>query len=229
MATPVVTVAGCTIYQSGNALVALSGLEVDGDGANGQSSLPCYAPGGMASLDYLANAGAPGNWWGIAVDADSNPYIQTAQEPAPGAYVSTTATTDPRFNVGNPGCYVDASSVPFIVIPSLPRFGARLGNVGFALRLDTGDSTEFIVADIGPANQFGEASVKAASNLSYNSSPKDGGTSNLEVLYLIFPWVNLVWPCTQGAILSAAYHAFLRYGEFDQLKAEFPQFDLSQF
>lgn len=229
MARPVVAIAGCTVYQSGNALVALSGLEVDGDGANGQSSLPCYAPSGMASLDYLANAGSPGDWWGIATNDHSVPYIQTVTDPAPGAYISTTATIDGNFESDDPRCYVDAAAVPFIIIPSAPGFGAVLGNVGFALRLDTGDSTEFIIADIGPDNQFGEASVKAAINLGYNSSPKDGGTSNLEVLYIIFPWVHLEWPCTQGAILSAAYHAFLRYGEFDYLKTEFPQFDLSQF
>ena len=57
-----------------------------------------YGPDGCLPepYDYLANAGYPGNWWGIVTDEYGNPYEQKESDPRerapyPGLYVSTTA------------------------------------------------------------------------------------------------------------------------------------------
>lgn len=148
-------------------------MECDGDGANGQSSLPCYAPHGVPSLDLLANAGHPGNWWGILTDngrADGNPVVQDATQPAPGAYISTTSYQFSHYPNGSPmpardvNRYLDAAAVLFIVVPRSFQRGVpgvvlgcycevwRPGRDGGALDMTTG-----IVGDIGP--KFGEASL----------------------------------------------------------------------
>src|SRR5437868_7251723 len=102
-------------------------LNCDGDGANGQTGgVACYVPAGcgLPSLDLLANAGSPGNWWGLACDKYGNPYIQTSTDPAPGAYISTTSYEIPFLPDGvtrrppnDPSRYLDAASVPFVVVP----------------------------------------------------------------------------------------------------------------
>lgn len=216
------------VYKSGNAFVCVTGLIVDGDGANGRTSLPCYAPYGMQTLDYLANAGAPGDWWGIATDSDGDPYVQASQDPAPGAYISTTALEDASKSDDNVDKYVDAAAFPFVVIPSTPRFGISLKDCGFALRLTTGDSSEFIVADIGPNNQIGEGSVKLAQNLTVPSSPKNGGIDDNSVMYIFFP-IQVNWPCTDQVILHQSSTCFRTYGGFTKLKSEFPDIDFSKF
>ena len=59
-----------------------AGARLDGDGANGQfGGDPCYAPTGYTgrTLDVLANAGRPGNWFGVATDTgqlDGTPIVQ---------------------------------------------------------------------------------------------------------------------------------------------------------
>lgn len=94
------------------------GLTADADGANGQSGLPCYAPRGHGpTLDVLADAGHPGNWWGLACDIHGIPFIQHETDYAPGAYISTTSYEVSGKAVNDPDRYLDAASVPFIVVP----------------------------------------------------------------------------------------------------------------
>ena len=46
------------------------GIEVDADGAP-----DAYNPSNTG-IDYLANAGSPGDWWGISTDSSGTPYVQ---------------------------------------------------------------------------------------------------------------------------------------------------------
>ena len=96
-------------------------MNCDGDGANGQTGgVACYVPvdSGLTSLELLANAGYPGNWWGLACDAGGNPFIQQANDPVPGAYISTTSyqlrlmpdDVTPR-TLNDPNRYLDAAGV----------------------------------------------------------------------------------------------------------------------
>src|SRR6267154_6379532 len=74
-----------------------AGAQLDGDGANGQfGEPPCYAPKSYAgkTLDVLANAGGPGNWFGVVTDTgeeDGHPVVQGSGDPCPGAFVSATS------------------------------------------------------------------------------------------------------------------------------------------
>src|ERR1700722_18184519 len=47
-----------------------AGMSIDADGAPN-----AYSPDN-AGLDDLDNAGSPGDWWALAVDANGEPYIQ---------------------------------------------------------------------------------------------------------------------------------------------------------
>ena len=61
-----------------------AGMAIDADGANGQTGgVPVYAPQGFTPgpLDFLANAGGPGNWFGVVTDTgeeDGTPVKQNA-------------------------------------------------------------------------------------------------------------------------------------------------------
>jgi len=143
-------------------------LKCDGDGANGQTGgVACYVPAGsgLPHLDLLANAGQPGNWWGLACDAGGNPFIQTATDPAPGAYISTTSY-EIRFQpdgvtprpANDPNRYLDAASVPFIVVPVAFIRGVPGLVKGCKCEVEyKGKVVGALVGDIGP--DFGEFSL----------------------------------------------------------------------
>lgn len=89
---------GCEIVEEDDKTVTFTaGAAIDGDGANGQfGGPPCYAPDSYHGkiLDVIANAGSPGNWFGVVTDTgkrDGTPIIQGAGDPCPGAYVSATS------------------------------------------------------------------------------------------------------------------------------------------
>jgi hypothetical protein len=96
-----------------------AGMQIDADGANGQTGgVPVYAPKGFtpAPLDFLANGGEPGNWYGLVTDTgedDGTPVKQNASGPAPGAFVSATSYRWPKLARTDPLAYVDAASVPY--------------------------------------------------------------------------------------------------------------------
>ena len=214
------------LYTVGNALAVLSHLEIDADG-----SPRAYAPAGsgLPALDYLANAGRPGRWFGVATDAAGEPFIQGPDDPFPGYYVSTTALEDGAQAFSNPRRYVDSERVPYVVIPGAPHFGVNLRDVGFALNLATGDSSEFIVADVGPANRIGEGSMKLAHNLGIDPNPRTGGSEADTIAYCFFPGEAVPWPSPALHVLSEASNRFLALGGFDRLKQALPAWDWRQF
>src|ERR1700722_6191610 len=101
-----------------------AGMTIDADGAPN-----AYHPDN-SGLDDLANAGTPGRWEGLAKDANGKPYIQGQDDPFPGYYVSETALADRSKAVNDPARYVDASRIPFIVLPGIMarELGARVGD-----------------------------------------------------------------------------------------------------
>lgn len=179
----------------GSYTIPRAGMMIDADGANGQTSLPVYAPKGMKSLDYLANAGGPGDWYGIVTDtgkADGSPVVQLESHPAPGAYVSATSYEWPGFSRGDPARYVDANAVTYIVLPSHWRAAARgivLGCRATVTDAHTGQVVEAGVLDFGPKSKLGEASIACARLFGVPCSPKDGGTADLRFVYQFWPGV----------------------------------------
>lgn len=178
-------VADVTIYEVAGdpkSFLYKSGLAINADGAPN-----AYGPADTEPLDYLANAGGPGNWWGIATDPTGKPHVQKIYHKQPGYYVSTTAHVNPAFPETNPDRYIDSSTVPFFVLPGGKPFGAVLGDIGLLFNTKTGDNIYAIYADIGPASKIGEASIQAAQALGVNSDPKKGGTIQPIIITLVFP------------------------------------------
>lgn len=175
------TIGGVPVFieasDSQERVVWTAGFTVDGDG-----SPRCYGPPGVEPLDYLANAGRPGNWWGLATHnrkPSGKPIIQGGADPCPSFYVSMTAYEIPAFRHGDPRRYVNSEEIVFSVVPSsvLKRVKGRCkGCQGKITDLKTGLSTASVIADVGPADHLGEASIAAARFFGLNPSPKNGGS-----------------------------------------------------
>jgi hypothetical protein len=180
------TVGGVSIYQEANALLYKAGASVNGDG-----SPHCYHPDDSKGLDYLANAGEPGNWWGIYAPS-GNPLVQGIYHPAPGYYISTTALFNPGFPKDRPERYIDSERYPFMVVPGNFGQGWGLGDVGFCLNQKTGDNMYCATGDVGPTNHIGEVSMLLATCLGLNSSPKKGGAEE-GIVYVVFPGSDPVY------------------------------------
>lgn len=174
------TVGSVRVYEDSGALVYKTGATVNGDG-----SPHCYHSDDDQALDYLANAGSPGNWWGIYAPNDE-PIVQSIYHPAPGYYVSTTALTNAAYPEDHPDHYIDSERYPFCVVPGNFGNGWKLGDVGFVLNEKTQDNMYCATADIGPANHIGEVSMLLAKCLGLKPDPKSGGCES-GIVYVVFP------------------------------------------
>ena len=181
---------GWKIYETTDvaACVFKAGMTICCDGAPN-----AYHRNDAVALDYLANAGRKGSWWAVVTGGDGEPIEQSASDPAPGYYVSTTALNNPGFALSDPRRYVDATRIPYIVLP-VGRYGQfahpkgpRLGDVGIIYDTVTGGYVCAQFAELGPIGQVGEASVAAADAFGLNSNPKNGGTSKRRFVYIVFP------------------------------------------
>lgn len=170
-------------------------MAIDGDGANGQTSAPVYAPHGYTPepLDYLANAGSPGNWYGIVTNRHGDPIVQSKLDPAPGAYVSATSYAYKGHEREDPRAYLDSNAVAYIVIPSHWRGLVDpivLGCKAMVTDTKTGNMLSAIVGDFGPRNKWGEASIAVAKFFGIPHSPKNGGTESAHFRYTFWPGVK---------------------------------------
>lgn len=157
----------------------LAGMTIDADGAPN-----AYHPDNIG-LDDLANAGSPGHWDGIITDRQGNPLIQGPDDPFPGYYVSCTSLSDRTKPPSDPTRYVDASKIPYVVLPRsvAEQAGARLGDFALVVNLRNGQSSYAIFADVGT---LGEGSIALARNLGIWSDARQGGRRG-GILYLVFP------------------------------------------
>jgi hypothetical protein len=182
-----------------------AGATIDGDGANGQfGQPPCYAPGSYngQTLDVLANAGEPGNWYGVVTNTGEKtgkPIVQKGTDPCPGAYVSATSLYLPgkngeRLPDSCPLKYVDSATVPFVAVPPVivktiadPVLGCHC----LVTNSKTGRTTDAVVADVGPSNHLGEISVACARALGVSTGTthpaNGGGASSPTIRYQLFP------------------------------------------
>lgn len=169
----------------------VAGMAIDADGANGHdgSGRAAYGPNGTNPLDYLANAGHKGNWWGI-VTQNGGLVIQNSSDPAEGYYISTTSYQRKEFQKTDPDRYLDSAIERFIVIPNHWRKLARgvvLGCRATVRDSQTGLEFECIVGDFGPQNHLGEASMALAEAFGINADPKCGGVEAKRFTYTFFP------------------------------------------
>lgn len=159
-------------------------MYIDADG-----SPRAYGPNN-SGLDWTANAGYPGNWWGVVTDANGDPIIQGQGDPYPGMFVSTTSLVNAAYGVTNPLRYTNSEAVPFFVLPSavVSLGGIRIGDVGYVYNTQTGQGCFAIYADAGPAGKLGEGSIYLAEQIGINSNPRTGGTGLGIIDYIIFPY-----------------------------------------
>ena len=170
--------------------------DIDADGA-----YRAYHPTSGKGLDHLANAGGPGNWWGIVTDRDGKPFIQGPTDPAPGHYVSATSYEWPEFPKNDPRRYVDSETVPFIVVQSWIRNRAKgvvLGARARVTNLRTGKTVDCVVADMGPLKKIGELSIAAANAVGISGNPRSGGVDKPILKYEI-------WPDEPGVVNGVTY------------------------
>jgi hypothetical protein len=166
-------------FRNGDAFSFTSGMTIDADGAPN-----AYNPDDTG-LDDLANAGSPGHWNGILQDKDGNPLVQGPGDPFPGYYVSCTSLADWTKPLHDPARFVDATKIPYIVLPEdvVRDTGARPGDLAVAANIWNGDYSYAIFADVGT---LGEGSIALANNLGISSDARHGGTW-WGVMYLVFP------------------------------------------
>jgi len=176
---PIATIGGVKVYRDGNSVRWTSRLSIDADG-----SPQAYHPDSASGLDRIANAGKPGNWFGIAVGRNGQPFIQGVDAPAfskftEGFYVSTTALVADKTRLGNdPRRYTNSETVPYIVVPGAFVVSGLLGKKCVVTNTANGMSCDAIVADIGPRDSIGEGSIALAKSLGINPDCRTGGVDS---------------------------------------------------
>jgi len=190
-----------------------AGLAINADG-----SPRAYHPkGSPPGLDHLANAGRPGDWWGIATNSGGTPYVQGATDAAPGYYVSTTALFDKTHPTSSPQRYVDSEGVNFIVMPRSFGQGIKLGDFAVVVNLGNQAYEYAVYADIGPKDQIGEGSMALAGALGINNNPRNGGTGH-GIVTVVFPGSAKGWPQTAHQIEAAGAALFDAWGGMEMIK-----------
>lgn len=146
--------------------------------------------GGKESVQIKAYNGAA--VWTADMDIDCD-GIETA---------ACNAKTDPSFwnqtalaiNGDNGETYLDASKIPYIVVPGVStRYDAGndsliLGNV--AAVIYGGKVGYAIYGDVGPVNIIGEASYALAQSMGISPNPANGGVDAASVSYVLFKGEN---------------------------------------
>jgi|GEM_PF-1554659 len=212
-ATSLGTFAKVAVYKSGTTFYYTTGMTIDADGA-----YKAYNKNDAIALDYLSDGGVPGDWWALATDANGNPIIQGATDPAPGYYVSMTSLADESVSQNSPYAYVDAASIPYIVLPpNLEKAGgAKLGDFVAVYNAANGKVSYAIFADEGPNNHLGEGSIALANNLTINSSAKTGGADS-GIHYVIFPGSGNGKKRTAADIATNGQALFTAWGGVNKL------------
>lgn len=194
-------------------------MAIDADGA-----FRAYHPNDRSGLDALAHAGHRGDWWALVTDngkPNGHPVIQGQSDPAPGFYVSATALYDARkHNPRDPHRYVDAATIPYVVLHPDALRHAHLGDFATVLNLQNGKHSSAIVADESAPNlPVGEASIALARRLGIASDPRHGGKPDAAILYLIYPNSGNGRPRSLREIVANASHLFTAWGGLAQLRA----------
>jgi hypothetical protein len=198
------------------AFVFEAGMTIDADGAP-----RAYHPDGKSGLDFLANAGRPGDWFGVVTDngrKDGTPVVQGQTDPAPGFFVSPTSLVDASRPARDPRRYVDSSSVPYVALaPQVRSLGVHLGDFTIVLNRRNGKNSPAIFADIGPSDRLGEGSIALAEALGVPPSPKHGGALS-GLAYLVFPGSGSAQPRAVAEISSETDRLLSTFGGLDRLR-----------
>ena len=187
----------CDILEDGDGRVHFTAdADIDADGANGQAGGPAAYRDDDSGTEALANGGMKiqggkvvcAQPWArdiVILGVDNEPMVFPG-----GVIASTTWYRHPGKALNDPSAYVDAETVPYVVVP--PLIVQRTAGIvrGCKARVTfQGRSVDCVVADRGPANKVGEISIAAARAVGLPESPRNGGTEKVEVEYELWPGV----------------------------------------
>lgn len=208
-----------TLRDDNSAYFFEAGMSIDADGAP-----HAYHPQSGKGLDYLGNAGVPGNWWALVTNdgtSSGEPIIQKNTDPAPGFYISSTSLQDKTRQIDDPRRYVNAEEIPFFVLPGKSKFGAKLGDLGVVINTQNGLIQGCIHADNGPSGKIGEGSIALAKKLNIPSSPRKGGVAH-GIVYIVFPGSHSGWPLSLDEIHKTAQEKFSNWGGLEKMRRVLP-------
>jgi hypothetical protein len=187
------------------------GFMIDADG-----SPRAYGPNN-SGLDWTANAGRPGDWYGVSVNSNGDPIVQGSNDPCPGMYISTTSLQDHSKPHATPARYVDSEKVNYIAVASdlVKLYGIKMGDLAAVYYRNTNTLCSAVCADVGPKNKYGEGSIALASQLGMNSNARRGGTSD-NVVTVIFVNSHSAWPIDDSIILNLVQSLLQQAGGIQQ-------------
>lgn len=168
---------------------------IDADGANGQHGNPAAYRVDNLGTENLENGGMRRNHAGkvVCINDDARDIVILGDDNEPkefpgGIIASMTAYKYPDFDEDDPRAYVDAETVPYMVVPHLvaaKTAGMVLGCLG---RITfEGRSIDCVVADLSSDERVGELSIAAARELGINPSPRHGGHETPDIQYELWP------------------------------------------
>jgi hypothetical protein len=176
-----------------NFLAWENGLRIDVDGAPN-----AYGPNNTG-LDYTANAGKAGNWYGVVTDKDGDPYVQGPRTRTRRLH-QRDVVAGPHQGRRRPHALRRRRSGPYLAIPknAVADYGAHVGDIGFAYCRRTGRFCAAIVADVGPKNKWGEGSPALARALGVPDNARHGG-DEAGIIVCVFLGTARGWPRTDVA------------------------------
>jgi hypothetical protein len=173
-------------------------------------------------------------WFGIAT-TDAEHFVPCVQREGPyrGFFVGQThLVADPDKPVCDPARYLDATRIPFFVLPADSRFvselGMKHGDLGVAYYPPTGRVVAALFGDTGPATKLGEGSLALAHALRAESSggpPRPGAAeaATIEeedgVFMVLFPGSSPGPPYSEERIARAGAERLAGWGGRARVKA----------
>jgi hypothetical protein len=132
------------------------------------------------------------HWCGVAIDPGTNrPYLQGTTDPYPGFYVSTSALTDPKWKKGDTRRYVDAFSIPFLVLYGIiHQLGVKQGDY-VAVVINQNPVPKVVYAIVADAKRWGHGEGSYALHAAICGQDPKGGINNKDMMFIFFPGTAL--------------------------------------
>lgn len=187
----------CVIHEdAGGRIFFRADADIDADGANGQNGHQAAYKIDDSGSEYLANGGMRvengkvvcAHSWArsvVILGPDNEPKV------FPGGVIASK-TWYRHFDAppDDPRAYVDAETIPYVVVPPLIVQSVEGVVRGCRARVTfQGKTIDCVVADLGPRTKIGELSIAAAKALGIPSSPRNGGREVADVEYELWPGI----------------------------------------
>jgi hypothetical protein len=172
-------------HNSTGSLIFRAKIAIDADG-----SPRAYHPKNTGLDDNARAKDGSGHWGSVALGSNGRPAVQKKGDPNPGYYVSTTSLQNPKLPKTDPRRYVDSEKIPYFVMPDILMWPSniRVGDMAYVFNSKNQKGGFAILADVGPTNRLGEASIALAKKLGIaNTSPRKGGLGTPDIIYVVFP------------------------------------------